>query len=78
MLRDVIKPGAHGHLSCSSLQFALWYKYLLSQFTEDRTSVSSEHENLGSENEESEAIEKQPVFGIDTSALHYTRAVRSY
>lgn len=49
MPRDVTKPGAHDHVFCSSLQFALCYKALVSEFREERTSIDEDHEESESE-----------------------------
>lgn len=62
MLEEVKKPEAHGFVFCSSLQFARWYKALLSQLTKERTSNASDHEDLGYESEYGETAEKQPVL----------------
>lgn len=75
---DAMKPGTHGHLYCSSLQFFFRYKAMVSEFTEERTTIDSYQENSGSESEESATVEKQEVFEIETTALDYTSAVGNH
>lgn len=78
MLKNVMKPSACGHVFCSSLWFCLWYKALISQFTEERTSIASDPAHKGAKDKEGRTLEKLSMFEIDTSALYYTRDIGSY
>lgn len=55
-----MKLGAHGHVVRSSL-LVLWYKALLSVFTEERTTIASENDDIGSDGKEAETVGRQPV-----------------
>lgn len=48
------------------------------QFREERINIAEDHEESGSESEEDETVEKQPVFEVEASALHCTSAVDNY
>lgn len=78
MLSDLMKPKAHGHTFCSSLMLAVWYKTQVSQFTREHTIIASNEKDSISKCEESETVEKQPVFDVETTAFHYTRALENY
>lgn len=51
ILEDMMKPVAHEHEFCSSVQFDLCYKTLVFQQTEEGTNMGGEADNLGSEGE---------------------------
>lgn len=78
MQGDVMKPKAHGYMRCSSLQYTIWYKAQASRITLERTIIASDHEASESEIEEVETVEMQPLFEMDTTAQHYSRAVGNY
>lgn len=39
---EMMKSGADGHVFCSLLQFHIWYKALVSYWTEKRTKMSED------------------------------------
>lgn len=78
MLRDLLKPRAHGQ-ECFLLLYATpGLKALVSQFTKWRTSIASKNKNVGSECEMDETVEKKNVFMIESSSLLHARDICSY
>lgn len=77
ILGDFMKPRAHGHVLCSSLQSANWYKALVTQFTDGRKSVARDEDESGTEENDDEEVDQQPLFGGDDSP-HYIRAAGNY
>lgn len=78
VLPDLMGLEARGHLLCSSVEFFLRCKTLVSKCAEDCTSIASSHDNSGLESQEDKSLDKQPVLEIEIPTLHYNRAVGSY
>lgn len=72
-----MNPKVHGYVFCSTLQFTLWYRALVSSYTEERTGIASDQEASAFESKEGKTVEEQPLLIIETKTLHYTRAVGS-
>lgn len=77
-LGDMMKPGALRQVLCSSLQFSLSYQAVVPQWTEESTSISEDADSSGSESDDGEQVEQQPFFEVNTTVMHYNRAVGNY
>lgn len=70
-----MRLGSIDHKFCWSLQFALWYNALVSQYKEEIAIIVSYHNESEFESEESNNVEKQPVWEIDVLPMHHTSTV---
>lgn len=69
----ILKPGIHGHLFCTSLQFGQRHR-VLSKESEEKAFVHDDWEQ-GLENKETRV---NPLFEVESIFLHYTWDVRTY
>lgn len=73
---DVIKPGAHGHMLCSALQFDLWYKALALK-KEERAGTRNDHGDADSREQGQWEYRASTGIWDVNSALHYVLAVEN-
>lgn len=78
VLREVMKPGAHWHVFCSAIQFALLYKALSLEKMEERDSNIGYYGERGSEGDESKSVELRQVVEKLNSALRYISSAANY
>lgn len=76
-LKEVIHPGAHGHLLCSALSSVLLYKTVASEKRKVGAGTRDGPRCSDAESSDSESIELRSVRDKDNLALQYTIAVRS-
>lgn len=78
VLGDIIKPGEHSHVLCSTPQFALSGKNCLSEKNKMRESIRKDPGETAAKSEEDESIKQRPVFGIKNTEFQYIHAVGNY
>lgn len=80
-LSGILKPGTHGHIFCSTLQFVVRYKVLCNKKRDVAKLKIDAMETDGGEKdkeEEQAKVVKVPVFEVESAALCYIYVPGNY
>lgn len=78
VLKDVLKPEAHGHIFCSALNFLYWNTAFSLKQNDAWGGSRKTFGEVRSTSGKSESVQLRPAFEIENSALLCIRAVKNY